>query len=286
MSKQKGSQIQAGNVPGEVVNPPAKKVGCLRRLRNYAIAIVLFFVAVAILTPNRSPARIPATGVPTVENQASSNTLSTPEQASATPVPVTVVPLIIPTNTDVPQPTAIPTNTDVPPTATVAQVVVPTAAPVNVVPVASQNNVTSINPVTYYAGANGANLRTCTATTDSCAKVASIAAGGTVTVNGTLQGDAVSGSTLWYRVAYGSQELYVHSSVVTTSAPVAQSQPVVSVPVNSSTSNTSSGPAGVASGFVCPSNCDDARAMGLSAEQAATCPGLDRNHNGVACYGS
>jgi len=37
--------------------------------------------------------------------------------------------------------------------------------------------------------------------------------------------------------------------------------------------------------FTCPSNCDGAVAMGLTAEQAAMCPGLDRDHDGVACYG-
>lgn len=38
-------------------------------------------------------------------------------------------------------------------------------------------------------------------------------------------------------------------------------------------------------GFVCPRNCDGAVAMGLSAQQAASCPGLDRDKDGVACYG-
>lgn len=36
--------------------------------------------------------------------------------------------------------------------------------------------------------------------------------------------------------------------------------------------------------FTCPSNCAGARAMGLSPQQAASC-GLDRDHDGVACYG-
>lgn len=38
------------------------------------------------------------------------------------------------------------------------------------------------------------------------------------------------------------------------------------------------------SSFTCPQNCDGARAMGLSAQQAASC-GLDRDGDGVACYG-
>lgn len=36
--------------------------------------------------------------------------------------------------------------------------------------------------------------------------------------------------------------------------------------------------------FVCPENCDAARAGGLTARQAADC-GLDRDGDGVACYG-
>jgi len=37
--------------------------------------------------------------------------------------------------------------------------------------------------------------------------------------------------------------------------------------------------------FECPRNCAGARAMGLTAVQAAQCPRLDRDHDGVACYG-
>lgn len=36
--------------------------------------------------------------------------------------------------------------------------------------------------------------------------------------------------------------------------------------------------------FTCPANCDEAVARGLSASQAASC-GLDRDGDGVACYG-
>jgi len=47
-----------------------------------------------------------------------------------------------------------------------------------------------------------------------------------------------------------------------------------------------SGSSGSSSGssFSCPSNCTEARARGVSAGMAAAC-GLDRDHDGVACYG-
>jgi hypothetical protein len=39
------------------------------------------------------------------------------------------------------------------------------------------------------------------------------------------------------------------------------------------------------SGLSCPRNCSTAVARGMSAQDAAKCPGLDRDHDGVACYG-
>lgn len=52
-------------------------------------------------------------------------------------------------------------------------------------------------------------------------------------------------------------------------------------PSSASNTDTSSGSG---TSFTCPSNCTQARAMGLSASQAAAC-GLDRDGDGVACYG-
>lgn len=39
-------------------------------------------------------------------------------------------------------------------------------------------------------------------------------------------------------------------------------------------------------GLVCPRTCATAIALGWTQEQAGQCSNLDRNHNGVACYGS
>jgi hypothetical protein len=72
----------------------------------------------------------------------------------------------------------------------------------------------------------------------------------------------------WKYVALGAARVPpTVTSIPITVAPVVRSQPQAQP------------------GFVCPRNCDGAVAMGLSAQQAASCPGLDRDKDGVACYG-
>lgn len=123
----------------------------------------------------------------------------------------------------------------------------------------------TMRPTTYYATGN-ANLRSCPRTT--CNKVDGVAAGEELTVIGQIEGDAVSaGNTVWYQVQHDRGDAYIYSNLVSTQKPA---------PVQSSSSSQ---------GFTCPRNCDGAKAMGLSAQQAASCPGLDRDHDGVACYG-
>ena len=38
--------------------------------------------------------------------------------------------------------------------------------------------------------------------------------------------------------------------------------------------------------LVCPKNCDEAVALGWTEQQAGQCSNLDRDHDGVACYGN
>lgn len=105
-----------------------------------------------------------------------------------------------------------------------------------------------------------------------------------VPVVGETTAEAVRGNTGWYVVNFNGQQAYVHSSLLaagSVSAP-AQQESAVQQPSNPQPQQQQSGPAS----FTCPHNCAGAVAMGLSAEQAATCPGLDRDHDGVACYGN
>lgn len=63
-----------------------------------------------------------------------------------------------------------------------------------------------------------ANLRSCART--DCARAAQVQARDIVTVTGTTQGEAVNGgSTLWYRVDYNGQALYIYSSLVAEALP-------------------------------------------------------------------
>jgi hypothetical protein len=158
----------------------------------------------------------------------------------------TVTPTASTTNTPAPLPTSRPSATAQPPTAAPAQ--------------------------TYYVTGEYARIRNCS-TTD-CEQVNLISNGQTVQVVGEVQGEFANGSSLWYLLADGN---YVHSSTVSDTAPVqAQSN-------NTSSSGTGSG--GGSGGFTnAPGNCATAVAAGLTAQQAAQA-GLDRDNDGVACYG-
>lgn len=142
-------------------------------------------------------------------------------------------------------------------------------------------NVLNTTPETYYAGTGGANLRSCPET--SCSRVGSIGSGEGVTVNGMVDGDAVdTGNKIWYRVTFGGTEAFVYSGLMYLNRPVTSSTGSNTSSSPATSGGQSSAPAG--NTFTCPSNCTEAVALGVSAQQAAQC-GLDRDGDGVACYG-
>ena len=148
---------------------------------------------------------------------------------------------------------------------------VPTRPPSTPQPTSVQ--VQSFTERTLYSSGS-VNVRSCPRT--SCAIMDTLVAGETVGATGQTTGESFSGSTTWYQLDNG---WYVHSALVTSSPPIsASTSNNTSFPDNSS-------PAPEPETFTCPRNCDGARAMGLSAVQAASCPGLDRDKDGVACYG-
>nr|MCU0496938.1 SH3 domain-containing protein [Anaerolineae bacterium] len=157
------------------------------------------------------------------------------------------------------QSSPFPTRTRVPATVTPSASIRPTP------------EVRPISPTTYYVTTQ-ANLRACAGT--SCAILMTLSAAETLTVTGSVSGEAVNGNAIWYRVNYQGRDGFVHSGVVSTT------------PASSANSSdgTGQGPSAGPTSFSCPSNCEGARAMGLTAEQAARC-GLDRDGDGVACYG-
>ncbi len=161
---------------------------------------------------------------------------------------------------------------------------------------------TTCDPGTYTVGFSSAKVRATASTSGQ--QLAVVRLNNSVPVTGGTQGTSVSGSTLWCSVSMaGDQVGYIHSSLLVAAldAPAVDPLPVAAsgvqvivVPVdNGGTVSTPTPPPAAVStpipavqtSFVCPRNCAAAVAMGLSAQQAGTCPNLDRDHDGVACYG-
>lgn len=165
----------------------------------------------------------------------------------------------IPTITYTPSVTNTPTITNTPlPTNTPAAEVAVTRFPTNSV-------------ATFYAVSEGARGRSCPQLT--CEVVVTLPYGDGLHVIGSASGDAVNGETRWWVAESGNQQVFIHSSLMSRNRPAQQQ---AAPPVNGSGSTNT--------GRV-PENCDEAVAMGLSAVQAAQYDHLDRDKDGVACYG-
>ncbi len=148
-------------------------------------------------------------------------------------------------------------------------------------------------PQTRYVTANTVNVRLCAGT--ECEVVGQVEFGESLVVTGQK---AAPDGEVWYSFNLDSQTAWIAGFLTSTERPVArpatqppaeQPPPAVQAtqpPVVQSTQPPVPEPANVCAQFS-PSNCDEAVQTGLSASQIAACwPRLDRNHNGVACYGS
>ena len=142
--------------------------------------------------------------------------------------------------------------------------------------VASVGNVTVFTPVIYVVS-NQANVRSCPQATDDCSVVATLGAGENITLNGSVTGQSVSGNTLWYRGTHNNKEVYVHSSLVQKYTASTGSS---NTTTTTTTTTTNSEPA-----LARPDNCTQAVEWGYTDVQAAQWSHLDRDHDGVACYG-
>jgi hypothetical protein len=164
-------------------------------------------------------------------------------------------------------------------------------------------------PETYYTTQN-ANARSCPRTT--CARVMTIQAGTAVSVIDTENGEAVSGSTTWMHVLYDGREMYIHSSLLSTTRPQprptsppsqgqqppaeqptqVQQQPSPEQPTQVQQQAPTQPPPPVSTQPPQPqgASCGGASTCGemSSCEQAYAClaagdSGLDRDHDGVPC---
>lgn len=215
--------------------------------------------------------------------------------STATATLWTNTPTITPSITPSPTITPTPTNT-LPPTNTPLPTNTPTITPTRPTSTPTQTN--TPRPVTYYSTGD-ANVRSCTQIAQ-CPVVGAVSRNDEIQVIGTTDGDNFNGSDTWRIIIFEGETAYIHDELVSrtelpdlpTAAPVSvQSQPVnTAVPAantsnNSNSSSNSGNSSGSQTNTTRPANCTEAVAMGLTAEQAAQWPHLDRDGDGVACYG-
>lgn len=138
---------------------------------------------------------------------------------------------------------------------------------------------------TYYITAATANARSCART--NCRVITKFSKGTAIEVTGTTEGGSFQGSTTWLNVNYDGQTVYVHSKLASTTPPSSgNNASSTSASTTSTTSTSSSSSGNVCSQYARPRNCDTAKSYGLDAATIASCwPHLDRDHDGVACYG-
>lgn len=238
-----------------------------RSLRSCGCMIVLVLFICAGVSALISPRSAGVTG-PTPPSAFEALAVDPAETGAPAQPTATITEISAPTNTPVPmQPSATITDTPLPPP--------PTTLPTRVVTL-------------YVAKSQPINVRA--SASASAAALGQLPPGAPVPVLAAVDGQTYNGSAHWYQIDYNGQIGYVHGSLLAdhpvtiqpTAAPVQRQvvptsapQPL-NPPVNVPPSNS----------FVCPKNCAGAVQMGLSPEQAASCPGLDRDHDGVACYGS
>ncbi|MDZ4763958.1 MAG: excalibur calcium-binding domain-containing protein [Chloroflexota bacterium] len=112
----------------------------------------------------------------------------------------------------------------------------------------------------------------------TCALVERIDIGGAVIADGMIHGEEIDlNNTLWYRLNLNGSAAYIYTGRVSIQPPTQMPPPSISPEVTASVVPGSAP-------NICPRNCTEAVAWGLSAYQAAAC-GLDRDGDGVACYG-
>lgn len=154
--------------------------------------------------------------------------------------------------------------------------VTPTTAPIRqaVTPTITDTPIAAVPTETGYA-VSSSNLRSCASLT--CDQIIRVNSSTLLNIIGSEQGETYNGSDIWHIVDYRGLRLYIHSSLVAINPPGTAAAPVR---VNTSV------PAQIAPPAVArPGNCKTAVAAGLSAEQAAQWSHLDRDDDGVACYG-
>ena len=159
-----------------------------------------------------------------------------------------------------------------------------TSSATSIIPTATQTAIpTAIvqtGLVYYYANAS-ASIRSCPNT--DCSLVARLNIGDRIGVLSFVAGQNVYGnSDLWADVTVGNQPQFIYGELLSLTPVQA---PVISPPEQNSSPVVPPAAPPVQDSFVCPRNCAEAISLGWTAQQAGRCPNLDRDGDGVACYG-
>lgn len=243
------------------------------RKTKYGVGVMVALVIVGALTSDDEEAAAPTTN-----------------DTAKVDVIKTVTPTPMPTSTDTEKAamSTVTAQSTMHPTVTLTEPPSATAATTTQLP-ATQSTEIAITPerATYYA-TTGANVRPCPQL--SCIPLGQIAGDDEVIVTGITVGEVVAGDSRWFRTTFNGHVAYIHRSVLSKSAikspiasPMAQEVPSDNESDTSGSQYTE--PVTEPTDFVCPRNCTQAVEMGLTARQAAQCPHLDRDGDGVACYG-
>lgn len=144
-----------------------------------------------------------------------------------------------------------------------------TTQPVNATPVRPTDVLVDDMPTMSLWATTDVRVRSCPST--DCDSLGTVGSGAEVRADGVTDGEDLNGNTSWYRILFNGQIGYIFSGLVSFTNTRSVQQP--SQPLQP-----------VQQAVVCPANCDEAVAMGLTAQEAAAC-GLDRDRDGVACYG-
>lgn len=153
-------------------------------------------------------------------------------------------------------------------------------------------SVNPLSPQTVYA-AIGARTRDCP--NINCNSIP-VYQSEELTLLGVAQGELLEGSTVWYQVSRNGEIFFIHEYSITFRGPTpivptvdwrVEEQPVYygnNYNNSSSSGNTNTNSPSNTGSTRRPANCDEARAMNLTPREAAQA-GLDRDRDGVACYG-
>ena len=195
----------------------------------------------------------------------------------------TYTPTLTPTATFTPSNTPTATMTPTP-TYTLEFTYTPTITPTPTLTHTPRPSATP-RPTTLYITGSNVNARSCERT--NCGVVTVLGFAEEFSGYTRVEGESVGGNTTWWQGGVNGQEVYVHSSLVsrTRPSPPSNSGNTSSGGNASSGGNSNTSQNAAPTALARPRNCAQAVEWGYTAQQSAQWSHLDRDGDGVACYG-